>query len=523
MSHQTSARFRTLWVLALIAALALATVPAAADDAGEEAPAPDGPSGDVDEPSDELSITVRPKIVAPGRSVLIQVGYGIDWPGGGGSADDGVGEDDGEGADDGVAEEDGEPDEDADLETAAVAEDDGPDRRGGPPSGVPGRPVAVTFTIDFGDDSGEQAMRLTRQDPRGQFGAALAQHSYEEAGDYTVVVTATPADDRAEVTEELDITVGAGSARLEGEDREATSADVSLEGFPEDGSAEAVLIARSDEFADALASAPLAVEAGGPLLLTKTDELPSSVYDEIARALAEDGTVYILGGEAAVSADVQDQLEDMGYTVERVQGEDRVGTAIAVTEFLIANGVDVTEVVLANDGSDDHFADALAGGAYAASVGAPVLLTGAAALHEDVAALLERLGDVEVLAVGGEAVLSADVLAAVEDLGLHVERIAGDDRYATSLALAQARYDDPDTLVFATGSTFADAVSAAAFAGQHDAPVLLVDAELSDDMQAYLEGLSDVQAAYIVGGPAAVTDSLKGEIEEALGLEPTVK
>lgn len=517
MTPGTAAPFRTLWVLIVIAALAVATLPAAADD-GDEADVPEPTSEDRGEDDDAgpLHVTVRPKIVAPGRSVLIQAGYEIEWPAGTGSPERG---DQDEQAD----QEAGQDGEDSGLDAAATSADDAPGRGNGPPSGAPGRPVAVTFTIDFGDGSGERDMRLTRQDPRGQFGAALQQHTYAEAGDYTVTVTATPVDERERATATIDLSVGAGSARLGGADREETSAEVSLEGFPEDGSAEAVLIARSDHFADALASAPLAVEAKGPLLLTKTDRLPESVYDEIERALGEEGAVYILGGEAAIDGEVEAVLDAAGYEVERVAGEDRVGTAIAVTEFLLANGVDVTEVVLANDGAEDHFADALAGGAYAASVGASVLLTGADELDERVAALLGELDAPEVLAVGGQAVLTEGVLDAVSDLGLEVERIAGADRYATSLALAEARYEDPDALVFTTGSTFPDAVSAAAFAGSHGAPVLLVGDALTGELQTYLEALTDVQLAYIVGGQSAVPEPLKAEIEAVLGIEAVVE
>ena len=484
----------TLTLLLTLGALpALAGEPAtigqdvAVDDDTDEAQPTDGTTEDETEEAEDLFLTVRPRVVAPGRSVLVQAGYGERWP------------------------------RDSDAGEAAEAASRGPH---GPPGGTPGRPLAVTFTIDFGDGSGEQPMRPTRQDPRGGHGAALAQHTYAEAGPYTLTVTAEPVDGGPTVAERLEIEVGAGSARLEGDDRKGTAAEVSMEGFPEDGSAEAVLIARADDFADALASAPLAIEAQGPVLLTDAAELCETVIDEIARALGDDGTVYVLGGTAAIGEAVVDALVDAGYDVERVDGEDRVATAIAVAEFLVASGVAVDEVVLA---SSHDFADALAGGAYAASVAAPVLLTDGDGLDPRVEAFLaeaaEREPGLEVLAVGGEAALAEAVVDAVAGLGVDIDRIAGADRYATSVALAEARYDDPATLVFATGSTFADAVSAAAFAGALGAPVLLVDDPLSDALEAYLEGLDSVEVAYLIGGSAAIPDGLEAEIEALLGFD----
>ncbi len=519
-------RTRRALALTLTLLLALGALPALADAGGEdgaldgdtdEADPTDDEAGDETEEAGDLFLTVRPRVVAPGRSVLVQAGYGAPWPGGGnGQPEDADGDD---ALEDG-GDEDG--DEDGDDALEAQAGPAASERMAGPPAGVPGRPLAVTFTIDFGDGSGEQPMRPTRQDPRGGSGAALAQHTYAEAGPYTLTVTAWPVDGGPAVTEKLDIEVGTGSARLEGDDRKGTAAEVSMEGFPEDGSAEAVLIARADDFADALASAPLAIEAQGPVLLTDTAELCETVLAEIARALGDEGTVYVLGGEAAISGTVVDTLVEAGYDVERVDGEDRVATALAVAEFLVASGVAIDEVVLA---ASHDFADALAGGAYAASVAAPVLLTDGDELDERVAAFLaeaaERAPDLEVLAVGGETALSAAVVDAVAEVGVAVERIAGADRYATSVALAQARYHDPATLVFATGQTFADAVAAAAFAGTLGAPVLLVDDPLSDALVAYLEGLDSVEVAYLIGGSAAIPDDLEGELEARLGFDLT--
>src|SRR5690606_16591549 len=61
--------------------------------------------------------------------------------------------------------------------------------------------------------------------------------------------------------------------RVAGPGRIETSVEASRDGFPVDGSAGAVVLARGDDFPDALTGTPLAVALAGPLLLTTTDRL----------------------------------------------------------------------------------------------------------------------------------------------------------------------------------------------------------------------------------------------------------
>src|SRR5438105_5079473 len=84
--------------------------------------------------------------------------------------------------------------------------------------------------------------------------------------------------------------------RVAGPDRLATAIATSQDQFPTAGSASAVVLARSDTFPDALAGGPLAAKVHGPLLLTSSAALDTSVKTEIARVAVAGATVYILGG-----------------------------------------------------------------------------------------------------------------------------------------------------------------------------------------------------------------------------------
>ena len=116
------------------------------------------------------------------------------------------------------------------------------------------------------------------------------------------------------------LNVGAGlPTRIFGVDAIATAIAVSQAGFPKAGSAAAVVLARSDFFSDALAGGPLAAKVGGPLLITPGTPLSASldprVLAEFSGCCPTGKTVYILGGPAALSSNIDTTLTNAGYVV----------------------------------------------------------------------------------------------------------------------------------------------------------------------------------------------------------------
>jgi putative cell wall-binding protein len=469
-------------VLAVVAGLVPASVATSPHD--------DGP----------LEVEARPSLALTGETVTVAAEYEPD-DGRPGKPDDGPSEPDDDGPGDG---------DDDDRQGRGHGREEGGRRSGGRPDH--GAPVQVTFTVDFGDGTAAETMTARMHNHRKA--KAVAHHAYAAEGRYEVVVTATTAE--GATTAARTVQVGAGAARLEGDDRYATAARLSREDFPDDGAASAVLLARADSFADALSSAGVAVLARAPVLLTDRAAVPPAVLEEIARALGEDGVVYLLGGEAAIDPQVAGALEQLGYRVERIAGDDRVDTALRLARFLLDAGVDLDEVVVAPAGD---FPDALSGAAQAARRRAPVLLTAGDRLDPRVAAFLGGLNGVRVRLVGGEAVLSAAVEADLVALGLDVRRIAGGDRYATSVAVASQLGEDVEVVVLATGRSFPDALAGAPAAGRRGAPVLLVGDTLPEPVRAWLAAhAGQVRRLYVLGGPSAVPSAVTAEAEALLGL-----
>jgi hypothetical protein len=113
-------------------------------------------------------------------------------------------------------------------------------------------------------------------------------------------------------------------------------------------------------------------------------------------------SVAIAGGTGAVSAGIETQLRDLGYTVTRLGGADRYQTAALINQRFFTAGS--TPAVFLATGSD--FPDALAGAALAGRLGAPVFVTWPSCVPADVTAVINALAAPARVVMGGTAVVS---------------------------------------------------------------------------------------------------------------------
>lgn len=190
--------------------------------------------------------------------------------------------------------------------------------------------------------------------------------------------------------------------RVSGADRYATSRAIAAEFFT---TASSAFLATGADFPDALAAGPAAAEVGGPVILVPG--LASSVNAATVSLLTTLGTstVYIAGGTGVVSQSIENQLEALpAITADRLAGADRFATAIAINDAIFGTS---TQAYLA---TGSGFADALGGGAAAASAGAPLYLSGAACIPSSVLASINTRTATTVFVLGGPTVLSQDVL-----------------------------------------------------------------------------------------------------------------
>ncbi len=300
--------------------------------------------------------------------------------------------------------------------------------------------------------------------------------------------------------------------RLAGADRVETAARIS-EGTRE--ASEVVVLARADEYADALAGGPLAASLGAPLLLTPSDRLADVTAAEVARLGATEAV--LLGGEAALSAAVASDLSSRGVLVRRVAGTERFATAAAIAGELGASD----EVLVAEGANADPargWPDALSASALGSAARVPVLLVERDRLPEATATALDASDSVTV--VGGPAAVGDPVVAALDERAGAVARLAGPNRYATSRAVADeaVRRGVAGRQAFiATGRAFADGLTAGAATGAEGGALLLADDGASEDALSWLEANRDaLLEVTLAGGTAAVGGGVEEQIRTSM-------
>lgn len=92
-------------------------------------------------------------------------------------------------------------------------------------------------------------------------------------------------------------------------------------------------------------------------------------------------------------------------------------------------------------------------------------------------------------------------------------RIAGPDRYATSLAIAQTYFPTAKNVFVATGTNFPDALAAGPWAAAQQAPILLVGSQITSEQQAYLQQLGSPSIT-ILGGAGAVSEQVEAQLTQ---------
>jgi subtilisin family serine protease len=299
----------------------------------------------------------------------------------------------------------------------------------------------------------------------------------------------------------------AGVRRYSGCSRYDTAASVATSSFK--APVPRVYIATGAAAADALAAGPAAAQLGASVLLTDAASLPPATAMQLRRLRPAE--IVVVGGPNAVGDGLLDQLSVFA-PVRRLFGSDRYATAAAIARDAFPGSVRVVYVA-----SGAGFADALAGGPAAARDGAPLLLTAGDALPDTTAAALSALQPERIVLLGGTGVVGEEVATQLGRYADRMDRIAGDDRFATAAAVAERVFPGPVAAAFvATGGNFPDALAGGPAAARNGGPLLLSGAErLSQASAEQLRRLRP-QAIGVLGGNAALSDGVLADARSAL-------
>ena len=213
----------------------------------------------------------------------------------------------------------------------------------------------------------------------------------------------------------------------------------------------------------------------------------------------------------------------------KLAGSDRAATAVEVSKERFGyKEADSVVVVGAN-----ALIDGLSAAPLAAAKNAPVLIAGKNGLDNGSLAEIERackdLSNKTVYIVGGEnSVPYAAKKQLEEKFGAVVVRLAGDDRYDTSLEVDHRLVKDEQastTRFVVGGNGAADAMSVSAVAAKKTAgkvsPILVVKKDgIKATTRTYLAG--KVAQAYVVGGTSTASTQVFKDIEKVINQTPDV-
>jgi len=350
------------------------------------------------------------------------------------------------------------------------------------------------------------------------------------------------------------------ATRVQGSDRYATS--VALAGkYTTDNAAWStnanIILASGENFPDALAASSLAKLVNAPIILTKPNSLPASVRDWLLTKQSSfttpvQGKVYVVGGTSAVSDEVVTEVlatintstDTTPHTSVRLGGADRYETAAKINAVtgIVGNG---DRAIIVNG---NNFADAVSAGPLAYKAGWPVIPINGSVLDANALGTLTALatadlgaGNSKVLILGGSAAVSTAVEEQLAGLGVNIrniKRVQGADRYATSLNLNAAIWDnsnyggggidsksfDGSKVALVSGENFPDALSAAPWLGHNSIHLQLTNssginpsaAGLLSTLARHSGSTVDPATLYAIGGTSAVSaETLAGGVAAA--------
>jgi beta propeller repeat protein len=221
--------------------------------------------------------------------------------------------------------------------------------------------------------------------------------------------------------------------------------------------------------------------------------------------------------ERAGAPQSQIRVASTTYETRRMSGVDRYATALDIAGRVF---IKAPTVVLATGA---NFPDALTASGLAGAYQAPLLLTPQASAPATLLAELATLEAVNVVIVGGESAVSANVRAQLETAGYTVERLAGADRYETAKQVAYRIMDVVNVAgsfrqeaFFVRGDAFPDALAVAPHAYARKVPILLVrptsvPAATSEAIQ-----FCSIKRGWVIGSASAVADATKASVDAKL-------
>ncbi|WP_422123973.1 SpoIID/LytB domain-containing protein [Planococcus sp. X10-3] len=304
-----------------------------------------------------------------------------------------------------------------------------------------------------------------------------------------------------------DMIPGAQSQTLSGELRYDTAANIARE-YVGSGKANTIVLGRGDIPADALAGTVLAHKFSAPLLLTRNNSLPATVESFVKDKVNPGAKVYLLGGKSAISASLEKNLRDRGFDVERLSGENRTDTSIAIAKEVGSTG---GKAMIASGSANSS--DALSASAYAASKQIPIIIHFGKSVTAQTTDYFTQSGTKTISLIGGTAAIPALVQTELQK-NFTVERISGKTRVDTSIAVNEQLPLTGENIVIGNAYQFIDSLAGSVLAAKTGSPIILLHPDADKMPTSFFEALPVKKQAYFLGGSKVISEDLKAAVNE---------
>ena len=207
-------------------------------------------------------------------------------------------------------------------------------------------------------------------------------------------------------------------------------------------------------------------------------------------------------------------VTDLTGKIDKLAGDDRFETAAKISKATYVKSGDAKAIVLVGE---EAIVDGLAAAPLAKQEDAPILLTKkdeipAATMNEIKRATENEGKEAKIYLVGGENNISKEVEKQLtSELNAEIVRIAGEDRFKTSIKIAK-KLNSTNKAFVVGGDGLADAMSIASVATKEEVPIIVTPADgLTKDAKDFINKDDEV---IVVGGQSKVSTQVLKDIKE---------
>lgn len=285
--------------------------------------------------------------------------------------------------------------------------------------------------------------------------------------------------------------------RFQGENRAKTAVNVQRHYF---ANTNKVILVNDNAYPDAISATNVSM-GKYPLLYTGKNSLSVETKSALDKMFLDE--IYLMGGVNTISKNVENKLRKNfpHAKITRIMGNNRYDTSAES----VKTRANTTNLIFA---AGTNYADALYATSLAAHQNAPILLVSNEGLSQSTRKFIQSIGNIDsVTIVGGEISVNQSVKNQIEALTKkRVTRLAGVDRYESSVEVAKRVNANPAEVITTSGEVFADALVSSTVAQKIKAPILLVKKDVIPlKVREYMKDTNSIYKLTTIGGYNTVT------------------